>query len=92
MADQAGLTPERPHSPDSEASIEDRRKKGKKQEQMLLDWNQLTGSETVPVINRLTGKKVILSLVWMAMSYARVAVVNKSKITSDCNAYNVSHL
>ena len=57
LADQQGITPERPASPDADF-LDAKRRRKPRINPALLDWNQLSGDENVSVINRLTGKKI----------------------------------
>ena len=55
LAEHANLTPDRPVSPEF---MDGRRRRRPRVDPMLLDWNKLSGEENVPVVNRLSGKKV----------------------------------
>lgn len=57
LADQQGITPERPTSPDADL-LDPKRRRKPRIDPSLLDWNRLSGEENVSVINRLTGKKI----------------------------------
>jgi len=57
LADQQGITPERPTSPDADL-LDAKRRRKPRIDPSLLDWNRLSGEENVSVINRLTGKKI----------------------------------
>jgi len=54
LAEHANMTPERPPSPE----FVDRRRRRPRTDPLMLDWNKLSGEENVPVIHRVSGKKV----------------------------------
>ena len=58
LADQQGITPERPTSPDADL-LDAKRRRKPRIDPSLLDWNRLSGEENVSVVNRLTGKAIL---------------------------------
>jgi hypothetical protein len=61
LAEHANMTPERPVSPEFVDRRRGRRPRAESGSSSgMTDWNKLSGEETVPVVHRASGKKVLL--------------------------------
>jgi chromodomain-helicase-DNA-binding protein 7 len=56
LAEQSGLMPDQSHGNLNSDFLSRRRRP--RVDPSIMDWKKVTGEENVPVINRITGKKV----------------------------------